>query len=110
MVARVADVLRRGEGLQEWCTLGGTAAFALDNARIEGRGQQGGWGREGGREDAPLHNSSRRHPLRPLLADIIFIPIRLVDNLLRDDLLDDICKAASAYHPDKMKRDMHLQG
>jgi len=49
-------------------------------------------------DDTP-HHSRIRKAFRTLLALIVFILIRLVDNLFRDDFLDDIFKGDYADSP-----------
>lgn len=52
-------------------------------------------------ESAPSHDVGSRYPLGSALRLIIFELISLVDDLFRDDLLDDVCECVhpSSYEP-----------
>lgn len=39
---------------------------------------------------APSHNEARRHPLCRFLITVVFVPVGLVYNFLRDNLFNDV--------------------
>ncbi len=43
------------------------------------------------KDNSPSHDGGRRHSLGPPLGLVIFVPVRLVDDLFGNDLFDDIC-------------------
>jgi hypothetical protein len=65
-------------------------AFPLDNP-VTAKTEMSFERKKRGKDNAPSHDGGCGHSLSPPLGLVILIPVRLVDNLLSDYLLDDIC-------------------